>query len=134
IDICDDNRAAILDVLDDLIARLGTMRDVVDRGDGPSLGEQLLAAQEARRNLPTGAPPAEELSEVRVAIPDQPGELALVTTLATELGVNVYDIEVVHAAGERRGMLVLVVSTSRAEALVDALRGRGRVASTQELT
>ena len=69
-----------------------------------------------------------------MAIPDQPGELALVTTLATELGVNVYDIEVVHAAGERRGMLVLVVSTSRAEALVDALRGRGRVASTQELT
>ena len=45
LDICDDNRAAILDVLDDLIARLGSMRDVVDRGDGPSLGERLLAAK-----------------------------------------------------------------------------------------
>ncbi len=133
LDICDDNRSAILDVLDDLIGRLGAMRDVVDRGDADELRERLLAAQVARRNLPTGAPPAEELSEVRVAIPDQPGELAAVTTLATELGVNVYDIEVVHAAGERRGLLSLVVSTEQAHALVDALRGRGRVASTQEL-
>lgn len=133
-DICEDNRTAIVDVLDDLVDRLRAMRDVVDRGDGAELRRRLEGAQVARRNLPTGAPPADQLSEVRVVIPDRPGELAAVTALATGLDVNVYDIEVVHAAGERRGMLVLVVSTSRADALVDALRGRGRVASTQELT
>ncbi|MBS1836926.1 MAG: prephenate dehydrogenase/arogenate dehydrogenase family protein [Actinobacteria bacterium] len=133
LDICADNRDAILDVLDDLIGRLGDMRGVVDRGDVDELRARLLAAQVARRNLPTGAPPAEELAEVRVAIPDQPGELAAVTTLATELGVNVYDVEVVHAAGERRGLLSLVVASDQADSLVDALRSRGRAASTAEL-
>lgn len=133
LDICEDNRVAILDVLDDLIGRLGEMREVVDRGDDDELRERLVTAQVARRNLPTGAPPPEELSEVRVSIPDQPGELAAVTTLATELGVNVYDIEVVHAAGERRGLLSLVVASDQAGDLVGALRGRGRIASTHEL-
>ncbi len=133
LDICADNRDAIVDGLDDLLAHLGEMRDIVDRSDASGLRDRLLTAQVARRNLPTGAPPAEELAEVRVAIPDQPGELAAVTTLATEMGVNVYDIEVVHAAGERRGMLSLVVSSEHAEELVGELRGRGRVASTHEL-
>ncbi len=133
LDICVDNRAAIVDVLDDLIGGLADMRSVVDSGDMEGLRTRLATAQEARRNLPTGAPPAEELAEVRVAIPDRPGELAMVTTLATDLGVNVYDIEVVHAAGERRGLLALVVAADRAPALVDALRGRGRVATMREL-
>jgi prephenate dehydrogenase len=133
LDICADNRDAIVDVLDDLLEHLGEMRSIVERGDSDGLRDRLLTAQVARRNLPTGAPPAEELAEVRVAIPDQPGELAAVTTLATEMGVNVYDIEVVHAAGERRGMLSLVVSSDQADELVGELRGRGRVASTHEL-
>ncbi len=133
LDICDDNRSAILDVLDDLIDRLGDMREVVALGDDAALRDRLLAAQVARRNLPTGAPPAEDLAEVRVAIPDRPGELAAVTTLATELAVNVYDIEVVHAAGVRRGLLSLVVASDRAGDLADALRGRGRLASVHEL-
>lgn len=134
LDICVDNRAAIIDVLDDLIVRLGEMRSVVDAGDVEDLRERLLRAQVARRSLPTGAPPAEELAEVRVSIPDRPGELAAVTTLATELAVNVYDIEVVHTAGQRGGLLTLVVSADRADTLVDGLRGRGRVASRHELS
>jgi len=133
LDICVDNRDAILDVLDDLRDRLGDMREVVASGDGHELRDRLLGAQVARLNLPTGAPPAEQLSEVRVVIPDRPGELAAVTALATGLDINVYDIEVVHAAGEQRGMLGLVVATSQAEDLADALRGGGRIAWTREL-
>lgn len=134
LDICGDNRAAILDVLDDLIGRLGEMRKVVDAGDSGALRDRLLRAQVARLNLPTGAPPVEDLADVRVPIPDRPGELAAITTLATGLGINVYDIEVVHAAGERRGMLSLVVSAGEAASLADALRDRGRAASVHELS
>lgn len=133
IDICTDNRVAILDVLDDLVASLTEMRGVVGRGDVEVLRGRLVAAQVARRNLPTGAPPPEELAEIHVAIPDRPGELAAVTTLATELSVNVYDIEVVHRAGGQGGMLVLVVDAPRAASLADELVARDRRASVHEL-
>jgi prephenate dehydrogenase len=133
LDICRDNREAILDVLDDLVGRLDAMRDVVRSGDTATLRERLVEAQHARRNLPTGAPPAEDLVEVRVRVLDQPGELATVTTLATGLGVNVYDIEVSHAPGERRGTLILVVAADRADELVEALAGGGRPTSVHEL-
>ena len=133
LDICTDNRVAILGVLDELLESLGQMRGIVDRGDVVALQDRLLVAQTARRALPTGAPPVEHLAEVRVAIPDQKGELAAVTTLATEMSVNVYDIEVAHNAGERGGRLILVVDSHRATALSDALRARGRVVSVHEL-
>ncbi len=133
LDICADNRDAILEVLDDLLAELAGVRAVVAAGDADALGGRLRAAQVARRNLPTGAPPAEELAEVRVSIPDRPGELAAVTTLATELGINVYDVEVAHLAGEQQGRLILVVAADRAEELAGRLSVDGRHASAHEL-
>jgi len=109
------------------------MRTVVAEGRRDELHERLLGAQAARRNLPDGVPPAEELAEVRVRIPDQPGELAAATTLASELSVNVYDIEVAHAAGAGMGNLILVVDARRADDLAVALAGRGRAASVHPL-
>lgn len=134
LDICTDNRNAILAVLDELIGTLGELRRIVADGDTEALHARLVAAQAARRNLPSGAPPPDQLAEVRVSIPDRPGELAAVTTLATELAVNVYDIEVAHAAGEHRGLLILVVAADRAEELAQALHGGGRHASVHELS
>jgi acetolactate synthase small subunit len=68
-----------------------------------------------------------------VLIPDRPGELAMVTALATERGINVYDVEVAHSVDERGGRLLLVVDSERSRELVEALGGRGRVASAHEL-
>jgi prephenate dehydrogenase len=133
LDICTDNREAILAVLDELLGSMGELRGIVADGDTDALRARLVAAQLARRNLPAGAPPPDELAEVRVSIPDRPGELAAVTTLATDMSVNVYDIEVAHAAGEHRGLLILVVAAARAEDLAVALSGGGRHASVHEL-
>jgi len=133
LDICTDNRTAILEVLDHLLESLSDMRTVVATGDTAALLDRLVAAQDARRNLPTGAPPVEDLAEVRVAIPDRPGELAAVTSLATNLSVNVYDIEVAHSAGERRGLLIAVVDADRADEFASALTDTGRHASVHEL-
>jgi prephenate dehydrogenase len=133
LDICEDNRDAILDVLDELGSSLQDMRSIVERGDAAALQARLTAAQVARRSLPTGAPPAEELVELRVGIPDRPGELAAVALLATELSINLYDIEVVHSPGERGGRLILVVDSDRAAELAEAVRAGGRTASVHEL-
>jgi prephenate dehydrogenase len=133
LDVCAENRDAIVEVLDELLDALGDLRSVVVQGDPVGLESRLRAAQLARRSLPLGAPPAEQLSEVRVLIPDQPGELAAVTALATERSINVYDVEVAHSVDERGGRLLLVVDAERAAELVDALGARGRVASAHEL-
>lgn len=133
LDVCAENRDAIVEVLDELALALGELRSVVADGDPAGLEQQLRSAQAARRSLPLGAPSAEQLSEVRVTIPDQPGELAAVTTLATELSINVYDVEVAHRADERGGRLLLVVDAGRADELVAALGERGRTASAHEL-
>lgn len=133
IDICRDNRDAILDVLDGLLDSLGSMRQVVASGDDEELRARLAAAQDARRSLPVGAPAPDLLAELRVQVADRPGELAAITTLATELGVNVYDIEVAHAADVAGGTLILVVAEDAAEGFGAELERSGRRASVHPL-
>ena len=63
----------------------------------------------ARRSLPSRAVRPERLTEIRVPVPDRPGVLAEITTLAGDLGVNISDLEIAHSAEGERGVLVLVV-------------------------
>jgi hypothetical protein len=60
-----------------------------------------------------------------VPIPDQPGALAEVTTLAGSLGVNIADIEIAHSVEGRGGVLVLVIGADASAGFVDALSARG---------
>ena len=119
LDICAQNRAAIVSTLDELILGLSRMRNVVDSSDRDALRTVLDRARLARVNLPTGAPPVEDLADVRVPIPDRPGVIAEITTLASALGVNIYDIEMTHSIEGDEGVLVMVV----AAALTDLFRG-----------
>lgn len=124
-DICRDNAGAIVPVLDRLIERLAEVRRIVAETDRPSLERLLEGARDARRNLPSRGPRPTEVMELRVVVPDRPGVLAEVTTLAGELGVNIYDLEIAHSAEGPRGVLVLVVASAMAELVTDRLRGAG---------
>jgi prephenate dehydrogenase len=123
-DICAENSDAITGVLDALIADLGRVRELVADHDRAGLVDLLSTAQHARRSLPTGAADADQLSEVRVPIPDRPGELAQILHVASERGINVYDMEIAHSGEGDRGVAILVVAADRAEAFRDALTGR----------
>jgi prephenate dehydrogenase len=126
LDICADNREAIVNAMDRLIVELNDMRDLVDKGDREGLNKLLTEARVARINLPTGAPAVEELLEMRVPIPDRPGFIAEVTRLASDLGVNIYDVELAHSIdANNRGMLVLVVAKAMADLLRGGLLARG---------
>ena len=70
------------------------MRSEVVAGDRPGLLQRLETARTARISLPTGAPRPSELAEVRIPVLDQPGELASITLLATDLDVNIFDLEI----------------------------------------
>jgi prephenate dehydrogenase len=132
-DICVANRTAIVQALDELVVALGQLRDTVDAEDRAWLLRSLSDARSARNALPARAVRPGELAEVRVPITDRPGELATITTLATDLEVNIYDIEIDHSAEGTKGVLVLVVEARMAERLVGGLMAKGYRPSSSPL-
>jgi prephenate dehydrogenase len=134
LDICEQNKTSIVRGLDALILGLTDMRDVVARSDRDGLLSRLEQARRARMNLPTGAGAVEDLAEVRIPIPDRPGAAADVFTLSGELGVNIYDFEVVHSAEGDRGIMVTVVRAEHAEVFRGGLLARGFRPAIQPLS
>ena len=132
-DVCAENAPAIVAALDTLLADLSGMRDRVATADKVGLLAELEHAAAARRSLPARAVRPERLAEVRVPVPDRPGVLAEITTLAGDLGVNIHDIELAHSVEGDRGVLVLVVDGHRAEQLHDTLTGRGYRSTSRHL-
>ncbi len=132
-EICVENSAAITDVLDELLDELTEMRVIVAGGHREELLTRLEAARNSRRSLSAGAPEPSQLTEVRVAVRDQKGELAKITTLAADLDVNLYDLEIAHSAEGARGIALLLVDTEAAERFRCALNEVGYRPSLQPL-
>ena len=124
-DICEENRVAIVEGLDGLIAGLRRVRDVVDRTDRDALLALLTRARAARTNLPTHVARPADLAEVRIPIPDRPGAAAEVFTLASELGVNVADFEVYHSAEGAKGIMILLIEATASDLFRGGLIARG---------
>jgi prephenate dehydrogenase len=132
-DICAENREAIVATLDQLIAELGVVRDAVADADRSQLLAGLDGARQARLNLPTTAPRPDDLAELRVPVSDEPGQLAAVTTTATELGANIYDIELAHSAEGPRGVMILVVDAAAVGPFTERLEALGYRAAARSL-
>ncbi|MGI8759658.1 MAG: prephenate dehydrogenase/arogenate dehydrogenase family protein [Acidimicrobiales bacterium] len=124
-DICVENAPAIVELLEHLEKALADVRALVATGDRPGLLATLERARRARTNLPVRMSDPAELAELRVPVPDRPGVLAEITTLATELGVNIADLEIAHSSEGDAGVVILVVEGAKVECLSDALAERG---------
>ena len=134
LDICAENRTAILSALDGLIEGLQGMRGAVETDDRAGLHDRLTKAREARANLPSRANQPGEFAEMRIPIPDRPGAAAEVFTLAAELGVNLYSFEVVHSAEGNRGVAVVLVDSTLADMYRGGLLARGYRPAVQRLS
>lgn len=124
-DICVANRDAILTALDEYLTALMQVRAHVASGDRDAIRGVLEDGRRARRNLPTGLPPDEQLVELRIRLRDEPGQLMEVTTVAGRLGVNIVDVEIVHSLEGPGGVVVCVVPDSGADQFEEALVARG---------
>jgi len=133
LDICAENRPAIISTLSALIDGLSDMRTAVDIGDRATILQRLTAARESRANLPSRIKALADLSEVRIPIPDRAGAAAEVFTLAAELGVNIPNFEVVHSVEGDRGIAVVLVETTSVELFRGGLMARGFKPSVQRL-
>lgn len=134
LDICTENRTAIVEVLDQLMAGLSDVREVINLADRDALLERLAAARQARANLPARIVHPEELAEVRIPIPDRAGAAAEVFTLAAELSVNIASFEVVHVVESTRGVAVVLVDQAFADIFKGGLMARGFRPSVQVLS
>ena len=134
LDICDENRVAIVGALGHLIDELGEVREAIDTGRRDDLRDRLDRAREARANLPSRVVHPESLAEVRIPIPDRAGAAAEVFVLAADLSVNIANFEVVHAAERNLGVAVVLVDQAHADVFRGGLIARGFRPSVQALT
>ncbi len=123
-DICVANQTAIVGSLDQLIGALEQMRKLVADQDRSGLLGVLDQARTARLNLPVGYGQAENVVELAVPIPDRPGEIAAIATLAAELDVNILDLEITHSGEGRQGVMMLIVDADKSERFVGGLMAR----------
>lgn len=134
IDVCRENREAILDALDGMIAGLTSMRKIVDEQNDKQLLEKLSIARNARANLPGRVHELMDICEVRVPIPDRSGAAAEIFTLAADLGVNIANFEVSHSVEGDRGILVLIIDKASTEVFRGGLIARKFRPSIQIIT
>jgi len=133
-DICAENAEAIVAALDHVLGDLAAMRERIASMDRNGLLDVLERASIARRSLPARATRPDSLAELRVPVPDREGVLSEITTLAGDLGINIYDIEIAHSAEGRRGVLTIVVDATTAPRLRSAIDGRGYRSTVQVLS
>ena len=126
LDICRENREAIVAVLDEYAARIGQLRMMLFEGDEERLVSLLTDAREARQSLPGKESVSGLLVELRIPIPDRPGAIAEIATTVSELGVNIEDLGIEHAPDGRGGTMRLAVNgTAAATTARAALVERG---------
>jgi prephenate dehydrogenase len=124
-DVLFENRGAIVETMRSLEQRLTSLRGALEAGQRDVIAQNLHTASVARRQLPGRALSTENLAYLRVAVSDQPGVLASVTVAASELLVNIYDIEIAHGIEGVGGTLLLAVDAAQADLLGGALEARG---------
>jgi prephenate dehydrogenase len=113
------NKGPLLGALNDLGRRLDDLAESLESGDAIAIAEMLERARTARRGL---EPP---VVAVRVALADQPGELARVGRALESSAVDVRDLQLRHAPFGGGGVLTLSVRPGEAETLRAAVVAEG---------
>jgi prephenate dehydrogenase len=124
-DVLFENREAIGQSLSALEDRLKSLREALNTDDHVAIASDLAQAASARRQLPGRALSSENLAYLRVAVSDQPGVLAAVTMAASEMLVNIYDIEIAHGIEGSSGTLLLAIDARLADTFSLVLAERG---------
>lgn len=129
-DICTANRAAITSSLDALIGQIQDLRSAISRGNSAEVSELLTGAREMRAALPVPKAVDASLREVVVPVPDRPGILAEVSTIAGRMGVNIEDIGITHSVEGSEGILeLLIAGDTEAQRVIEVLKEHGFNAS-----
>jgi prephenate dehydrogenase len=120
-DVLFENRDAINQALVALEGRLEALREALGTNGRDIVERSLQEASVARRQLPGRALNSDDLAYLRIVVSDRPGVLAQVTKAASDLGVNIYDIEIAHGIEGVGGTLLLAVDAAQSDLLAGSL-------------
>ena len=119
------NADALVEAIDDAMARLDTVRATLQSGDGAALAAWNDAARDDRRRLLEGDLAGGEVCELRVSVPNRPGVVAEVALALGKASINILDMALYPAPDRSSGYIVLWIAgaerTAQAEALVTGL-------------
>ena len=119
VEVLELNTPQVLAVIEDFRERLGRVADALVADDDEAIRSFLGRGQQIRRDLAPGA------VAVRVALADEPGELARVGRAFGAASVDVRDLQLRHAPHGGGGVLTVSVRPGEDAALRTALEDEG---------
>lgn len=119
------NRVELVRALDAYAERLRAIRDAVAEDRAGDLEATLHRAKAARLGLAAKPSVKAGVAVLQVPVPDWPGVLAELTSTLGERGVNIEDLQIVHAPRGGRGTVHLTVAEADAPAAEEAVAARG---------
>jgi prephenate dehydrogenase len=124
-DIYLSNHDALVPAIDSVIGRLQQFRDALAAGDADEIVRINELARSDREALLERDLVGEDVHELRVSVPNQPGVLANITLALGKAGVNIVDMALSPAVDMRSGAISLWVAGEdaalRSEQLIDQL-------------
>ena len=117
------NGAALGAQIDDLVARLGEVRALLDEG-GDLAGWQEEAARHRAGLLEVGLMGG-EAREIRVSVPNKPGVVAAIALALGRAGINITDMSLAPEADNRTGVVALWVPSPDAGRAIELVAELG---------
>jgi prephenate dehydrogenase len=129
-DIFEANSEAVVEAIDDAIARLGEARELIGAGEPEAIAAWHAAAGADRRRLLEAELGGGALRELRVVVANRPGTVAELALALGEAGVNIEDMALHPAADMESGAITLwVAGDEQAERAVTLVRELGHSAT-----
>jgi prephenate dehydrogenase len=124
-DIYMSNSDALAAAVDRAIERLGSVRDALKKRDAGWITDWNDAAASDRRRLLEAQLAGDELTELRVSVPNRPGVVAQLALELGRAGINIADMALHPAPDMREGVVALWIGgpddASRARELIGEL-------------
>ena len=115
------NADALLDSIDDALARLTAFRATLADGDGRAIAAWNDAARDDRRRLLEGDLAGGEVCELRVSVPNRPGVVAEVALALGRAAINIADMALYPAPDRSSGYIILWIAGAERAAQAEAL-------------
>ncbi len=126
IDICLDNKDAILYSIDKMSDMLDSLRHDIEEADKERIKGVLEKAQHARLNMPSAlGKEIGKLYELYIPVPDRPGVISDITLTIGQLGINIEDIEILHATESTGTLRLAIPEKENADRVAAALAQKG---------
>jgi len=127
LDILMENRNAVEESLEECIAAMRHIGELLAEGKEDELVRWMESASTGRQNLvPVLGESLAGFYSIILAVDDRPGVISDVTLTVGEMGINIEDIELVHPLESGQGLLRLTITgEATAGRVAEALRGKG---------